>query len=211
MTFDQVYRLAREAGLDPRRATIATAIAAAESNNDPAAVGDVALQDATWGPSIGLWQIRSLKAQTGTGKARDASRLKGARFNARAMAEISAKGANFTPWSTYTNGAYRARLGEAAAISGQWDVLGGDVSSGANVPTAPTPAGGKAYPTDWSPLPGDNGFPGYADDLLGALGGQAVDQAGGALVAAVASQLLLAAALALGGTLIVIGAWRAVQ
>ena len=65
-----IYTLARNAGLSAAAATTATAVALAESGGRTDAVGDVGLEDATWGPSVGLWQIRSLKAQSGTGQPR---------------------------------------------------------------------------------------------------------------------------------------------
>ena len=207
LSFDEVYALARGAGLTPHAATVATAIAAAESGNNPAAVGDVALEDATWGPSVGLWQIRSLKAERGTGKARDVTRLKRPAFNARSMASISGKGKNFSPWSTYTSGAYKKHLAEASAISGV--VVSSDTSGG--VVRGPKPAAGAAQTVDWSPLPGDHGVPGYLDDLLLGAGGKAANAAAGAILSAIATQVVLVGALALGGSLIVIGVWRAVQ
>ncbi len=79
----------------------AVAIALAESGGRENAEGDLALQNATWGPSIGLWQIRSLKAESGKGTVRDATRLKDPAFNAKAMFAISNGGKNWGPWTTW--------------------------------------------------------------------------------------------------------------
>jgi hypothetical protein len=79
----------------------AIAIALAESSGNPNATGDVALQNATWGPSLGLWQIRSVKAETGKGTVRDANQLKNPAFNAKSMYSISGGGKNWSPWSTW--------------------------------------------------------------------------------------------------------------
>ncbi len=79
----------------------AVAIAMAESGGNPNATGDVSLQNATWGPSLGLWQIRSLKAKSGSGDVRDATKLKDPAFNAKAMASISNGGKNWGPWTTW--------------------------------------------------------------------------------------------------------------
>lgn len=114
LTPEQVASLALSAGLSPDKAIIATAIAKGESQYVSDAVGDVALQDERWGPSIGLWQIRSIKSEEGTGSARDASRLRDPAFNARSMATISRSGSYWQPWSVYTSGAYRAHLREAS-------------------------------------------------------------------------------------------------
>jgi hypothetical protein len=114
LTPAQIYTLAHQAGLSAAAATTATAIALAESGGDPNAVGDVGLENATWGPSVGLWQIRSLKAQYGTGGTRDASRLKDPYFNAKSMVAISGTGGSWKPWSTYTSGSYKKYLSPAS-------------------------------------------------------------------------------------------------
>lgn len=130
---------ARSAGLTDRAKLItAVAIAGAESGWNPAAVGDVALADSVWGPSLGLWQIRSLRADYGSGRARDAERLHDPEFNARAMVEISANGTNWRPWSVWTNGAYRDRIAQATAAV---DALGPAV---VDIPLRPAPTQGAA-------------------------------------------------------------------
>ena len=108
-----------DAGFSAASATIMTAIALAESGGDPAAVGDVALQDNTWGPSFGLYQIRTLKHSTGSGVARDITALVDPEFQAQAAYSISGSGTNFTPWSVYTSGAYQAYLGQAQQAADQ--------------------------------------------------------------------------------------------
>lgn len=96
----RVAQLAMAAGLrDPARLTTAVAVATAESGLNPAKLGDVALQDDKWGPSVGLWQIRSLKAEKGKGTTRDQTKLTDPAFNAKAMMEISGGGSNWGPWS----------------------------------------------------------------------------------------------------------------
>jgi hypothetical protein len=106
MEIHAVYDLAIAVGLSHDAAIIATCIAWGESGLNPDAVGDLSLQDSTWGPSIGLWQVRSLKAQSGTGQSRDATRLKDPQFNAQSMYVISNAGTKWTPWTTYKNGMY---------------------------------------------------------------------------------------------------------
>jgi hypothetical protein len=122
-----VARLALGAGLSEAAAVIAVAVARGESQFRTDVEGDVTIQDATWGPSIGLWQIRSLKAQYGTGGVRDAARLKEPSFNAASMAAISRRGSYWQPWSVYTKGVYRQHLAEAeraveqaAGTAGSW-------------------------------------------------------------------------------------------
>lgn len=113
-----VYGLAVAEGLSHEAAIIATAIAWGESGLNPDAVGDGGLQDDTWGPSCGLWQIRSIKAQSGTGLSRDADRLKDPSFNAAAMASISNNGSYWQPWTIYRNGAYLQYVDQVRAAVG---------------------------------------------------------------------------------------------
>lgn len=106
-------QLAKEAGFRGVSLIQAVAIAGAESGHNDAATGDTTIQDGKWGPSIGRWQIRSLKAETNTGQWRDANRLHEPQFNAKAAYAISSGGTNWSAWSTYTNGKYRSQLNEA--------------------------------------------------------------------------------------------------
>lgn len=111
-----IYATARAAGLNSAQAIIATAIALAESGGDDTNIGDVSLQNGTWGPSVGLWQVRTLKAETGSGSDRDIQALQGnpAR-QARAMFNISEQGKNWSPWTVYTKGIYTKFMGQATA------------------------------------------------------------------------------------------------
>ena len=109
----QIYTLLLQGGFTPADARMMTAIAQAESAANPGAVGDVGLQTATWGPSVGLFQIRTLKSETGTGSDRDIQRLmNNPAEQVKAAMNISNGGRNLRPWSTYTNGAYRKFLDE---------------------------------------------------------------------------------------------------
>lgn len=144
LTPSAVYQLARSAGLDPAQAGIATAIAMAESGLRTDAVGDTGIQTSRWGPSVGLWQVRSLKADYGTGRTRDASRLTDPAFNARSMVEISRAGSNWRPWSVYASGKYREHLADV--------VKGGPITYTPD--GVPVPAGTQ---TDPAPPAGVNG------------------------------------------------------
>lgn len=127
LTVGQIYNLARAAGLSRAEAVMATAIALAESGGRVDAVGDENLTDATWGPSLGLWQVRSVKADRGSGRARDAERLRDPAFNARAMVEISNGGRSWAPWSAYTNGSASKQLTRVYRALG--------IDAGAQAPT----------------------------------------------------------------------------
>jgi hypothetical protein len=115
----QVLRDLLAAGFSQQSAVIEDAIAGAESGWDDAAQGDLGLTDNTWGPSFGLYQIRTLKSATGTGTDRDIAWLAASDANqAKAAYDISNAGANFGPWTTYTTGKYQQFLGQAQAAAG---------------------------------------------------------------------------------------------
>jgi hypothetical protein len=205
LSYAQAYQLATSVGLGHSAAVTATAIAAAESGLRTDATGDVALEDRTWGPSLGLWQIRSLKAQSGTGQSRDATKLKDPTFNARAMASISSGGTNFSPWSTYNSGAYRTHLAKAqAAAGGSAPPAGTSTASATSSSVAPRtssePGSSVQDVSWWDPRT-------WAKKAWGVTGGKVLGNVGQAVL----TGLIWAAALGLGVVLVLIGAWRASQ
>lgn len=131
-TASDIYATLVAAGFSKSSAITMTAIALAESGGDPTARGDLGLQTATWGPSYGLFQVRTLKAETGRGTDRDISALSSSDLRqAQAAYAISGKGLSFSPWSTYTNGSYRRFLDQAkAAANGDGQVLDGGTGEG---------------------------------------------------------------------------------
>lgn len=124
LTPAQIAAYAYQAGFRGQALVTAVAIALAESGGKVNAIGDQHLANNKWGWSIGLWQIRSLIADRGTGRARDATRLRDPAFNARAAFEISNGGTNWTPWTVYKTGAYKRYLSQAQAAAAS--VAGGD-------------------------------------------------------------------------------------
>jgi hypothetical protein len=143
LTAGQCYGLARGAGLSQTAAAVAAAIAMAESGGVTDAMGDKGLEDATWGPSVGVWQIRSLKAQTGTGQPRDVTRLTDPTFNAASMASISGGGKDFNAWTTFKNGAYKNYY-KTDAASALGTAAGGMTDSTVAAAAADAAATGKA-------------------------------------------------------------------
>ncbi len=110
----QLASLARGAGLPEGEVTTAVAVAYAENRGSLDAAktipsdlqGDLGLQSAKWGPSVGPWQIRTLKPAylakaSGADKYRDASKLTNPSYNAAAMRAIWAERGNWSAWSTY--------------------------------------------------------------------------------------------------------------
>lgn len=117
MTPEDVASSAARAGFTGDALVTIVAIAGRESGWNPDAIGDVGLETAVWGPSVGLYQIRTLKAATGTGADRDIDALMpGGRGDpdrqSLAAWSISGGGANFTPWST-SAGLTAAQLDQA--------------------------------------------------------------------------------------------------
>lgn len=145
LTALEVARLAQSAGFTGASIVTITAIAHAESGFNTEAIGDVALETNIWGPSVGLWQIRTLHHNPPS--FRDYNLLtdpvSGPMNQAIAAYMISAKGINFTPWSTFTNGAYKQFLPEAIAAYNQL-TIGKEPSMSTIVAFSPTPTG-KGY------------------------------------------------------------------
>lgn len=178
----QLAQVFRDAGFMGENLITMIAVSLAESGGDPDNVGDEALVNKTWGPSIGLAQIRSLWAQRGTGRSRDADRLTDPAFNARAAYEISSGGTNFRPWSMWTNQRYLGFVARARAAAAQL-------------------AGGKGTPVRQG-LEGSQGITG------GLPGGSLVDAFVTPLVEGAGRIALVGVLLAGGVALVAAGAWR---
>lgn len=88
----------------------AVAVSMAENTSgDPAALGDTKLVDAEYGPSVGLWQIRSLNAQRGTGGERDEIANRDPVVNARHAYQIYKK-QGWSAWTMHSNGTFKQYL-----------------------------------------------------------------------------------------------------
>jgi len=126
LTAQQIYALARGAGFNAGEAVTATAIALAESGGRTDAVGDTTITTAKWGPSVGLWQVRTLKAETGKGSYRDIQWLQASPANqAKAAFEIR-KGSNgWKNWSVFSSGAYKSKVDGVEQSVGQAAATGG--------------------------------------------------------------------------------------
>jgi hypothetical protein len=114
----QIRSLAKRVGFP--NPNLAAAVAMAESGGDPAAWGDRDL-----GGSYGLWQIHHPSHPQ-----YPISKLKTREYNARAAFAISGGGRNWSPWTTFRNGDYKAFL--SGGGSGGSDGGGGRSSSGAS-------------------------------------------------------------------------------
>lgn len=143
LTQEQVRQLAVDVGFNQKNAKIASAIAMCEGAysrdgkqySDFDAVGDIDLQTDVWGPSYGGFQIRSLKADLGTGSFRDAEKLVRPRFNVKAAKHIK-ETLGWNAWSCYKSGQYKAYLQDLfPAAPGTYIVLAGDTLSGIGAKT----------------------------------------------------------------------------
>lgn len=112
LTPQQIAMYAQAAGLSAADAKTAAAVAIAESDGDPGKHNPVPPDD-----SYGLWQINMIGAM---GPSRRKSlgissneQLYDPATNARAMAMISSKGRNFTPWTTYGGKRYKSVVQQA--------------------------------------------------------------------------------------------------
>lgn len=112
LTPAQIAVHARAAGFSGEDLVTAVAVALGESGGRTDAKGDVGLQTGTWGPSIGLWQIRSINAERGRGTTRDELANYDPGHNARAAYTLYREH-GFQPWTIFNNGAYRNHLNEA--------------------------------------------------------------------------------------------------
>lgn len=116
---DLVARVAYNAGFRGDALTTAVAIAGGESSYNPDAVGDITLQTEKWGPSVGIFQIRTLnnpEEWTGVDAQRDINSIGGAaniQNNANLAYSLSKNGTDFSPWSAFTSGAYQDYINDA--------------------------------------------------------------------------------------------------
>ena len=122
-------------GFNGKSLRTAYAVSIAESGGRSNAVGDEMLQNEKWGPSIGLFQIRSLKDwKKWNDPYRDAKRLPDPGYNTDAALKKSKRGSNWKPWTAYTQGSYLKHLAEADTMAANIGVGGGQ--EGVNLPSS---------------------------------------------------------------------------
>jgi hypothetical protein len=110
----QIAGYAHNAGWTGQDLVVAVAVALAESGGDPKKRGDTSLQTSEWGPSIGLWQIRSLNAEKGHGTTRDEIANLDPQTNANHAYSIW-KSQGWGPWSAHNNRTYLLYMPVASA------------------------------------------------------------------------------------------------
>lgn len=120
LTDAQIAQHAYAAGFRGDALNTAIAVALAESRGDADALGDIGLQTRKWGPSVGLWQIRSLNDGYGTAREqqqRDQTANTDPATNARNAYAISNQGTDWGAWTTYTSNRHQGFLDRARAAS----------------------------------------------------------------------------------------------
>jgi hypothetical protein len=112
LSAEQIAQYARQAGFEGHGLTVAVAVALAESSGDPKAHNPTPPDN-----SYGLWQINMLGAlgpeRRGQYHLRSNDELFDPAVNAKVANSISDDGKSWTPWATYTNGAYKKYLDQA--------------------------------------------------------------------------------------------------
>lgn len=156
----EIARHAATAGWSGPDLETAIAVALAESSGNSSRLGDRTIQNAVYGPSVGLWQIRSVNPGHGNQfdqQHRNAdANLDPATNAANAHAIFEQKG--WCPWTMHRNGRYRDfldRAKKAVEANGQQQA-----------PTTPsTPAAGQQQGN----AGGGNGMSAVLQELFGAL------------------------------------------
>jgi lysozyme-like protein len=104
LTLGQLRALAVSVGFP--NPDLAAAIAMAESGGNILALGDIML-----GHSYGLWQINARAHPE-----YDVAQLVDPTYNAKAALEISHRGTNWQPWTTFKSGAYKKYMPPGASV-----------------------------------------------------------------------------------------------
>jgi hypothetical protein len=109
---EEIALAVTNAGFTGDSANIATALAYAEGQADLNCQSDFSIANSKWNGSVGLWQIRTLRSETGKGTCRDIDELLklDINFQARCAFEISGGGTNFKPWAAFTRGLHKKYL-----------------------------------------------------------------------------------------------------
>lgn len=132
MDIRDMIRVAAAAGFRGNDLITAVAVALAESGGNMDAVGDTRLANKTWGPSVGLWQIRTLNAQKGKGSTRDIDHVAEAFANAQSAFALyqgrkTRKQSAFSDWTMFKNGGYKKYLDQVraamASVGGEGTVV----------------------------------------------------------------------------------------
>ncbi len=176
----QLEQLWIQAGGDPGKAGLAAAIAQAESSGNQGATN----HNTNGSTDYGYWQINSVHTQYDQGLL-----TSDGLYNAKAAVQISNNGKDFTPWTTFNDGAYKKYVPDALQAQVSTGKGGGILSSSGIVQTilaGPTKATQNAYAGEKAAV---STAAGGISSLLGGLSG--IPQVGVFLLLAGGSVALL--------------------
>jgi hypothetical protein len=142
LPWETVLSLLYTRGVEGNDLLSLAAITEGESARNPLAEGDQSLADAKWGSSWGAWQIRSVRAQKGTGGIRDEDRLRTVEGNADAAVALyeaakvrRAEGkihpvtkkvwSPFDDWTCFLNGWHTGVIPQVRAVAERMGLLDG--------------------------------------------------------------------------------------
>lgn len=212
LTTAQVYGFAKQAGFKGLSAVMITAIVAAESANKTDAIGDVNLTE-PGEKSVGLTQINFRPSRDIVNGKVDAVRDPVANLdpqtNMNHAYSLSRQGTRWSPWSTYTNGAYVKFLGGARAAAGQPAVPLPSTANGGTGTGSGTGATNVNWFTDLLGGAANAATFGLSSAVPDAIGGL-ISKAQGGLLAGVRGIALQVIFIGGGLTLLVMGAREAV-
>lgn len=142
----QLQALWVQAGGDPTKASLAAAVAQAESGGNTSALND---NPHTLDYSVGAWQVNyfgNLLTPRSAQYGAPAQLLADPLAQAKAAVAISNNGQDFTPWSTYLNGAYLSHLLNPDSQSGSIVQSGTPVTASSSAtPVTLSFGGGLGY------------------------------------------------------------------
>jgi len=100
------------------------AITEGESGRKITAIGDVEIQTGDWGPSVSVFQIRTLKSQTGKGTTRDINRASTLEGGARSAVELWNQSVERgkpggTPWTAWLKAWHTPHMASYAAAAAE--------------------------------------------------------------------------------------------
>lgn len=133
----QIAAVVKEAGWPTAEIPLAVAIVLGESSGKTDSRGDVSLMGGDWGPSIGLFQIRSKNSERGKGTTRDELANLDPVTNARHALQIR-RTQGFGAWTVFNTKAYLQYMAKGLAGAANPGSLTG------LLPDLPNPLSGTA-------------------------------------------------------------------
>lgn len=204
-----------QAGGSAGAAPIAAAIAMAESGGNSTATNN----DSNGSTDRGLWQVNSVHGSQSTYDVMG---------NARAAVAISSNGTNWSPWTTYSSGAYRRYLQTNVPPNTQAPINGTNAQVNQNTanltgfdlnPLNPSLPGGLKDPLNWflNPLGSAEGAVagGVTQPIAGQIGGTLIKYALQGMITTVLNPMIQVMAgvlgMTAGGVMILVGVWVAAR